>query len=128
MRVLIDTSVFLWWDALADKLSERVFDVLNDDKTSVYLSHISIWEMQIKHQLGKLNLRLPLEQLIQEQMTENNILLQSLMESHIYGLTQLPHHHRDPFDRLLISQAITENLTLVTSDLHILKYEVNTLW
>ena len=128
MRVLLDTSVFLWMDAVEDKLSAGAYNVLKDEATILYLSYISIWEIQIKHQIGKLTLRLPLEELIQEQRAENNILLQPLMESHIYGLSQLPHHHRDPFDRLLISQAIAENLTLITRDKQILKYDVKTIW
>jgi len=128
MRILLDTSVFLWMDAAEGKLTADAYNVLKDETTIIYLSYISIWEMQIKHQIGKLNLRLPLADLIQEQRTKNNILLQPLRESHIYGLSELAHHHRDPFDRLLISQAITENLTLITSDAHIMKYDVSTLW
>lgn len=128
MRVLLDTSVFLWMDAAEDNLSTNAHNVLEDEATIIYLSYISIWEIQIKNQIGKLDLRLPLKELIQGQMTANNILLQPLLESHIYGLSQLHHHHRDPFDRLLISQAIAENLTLITSDKQILKYDVQSFW
>ena len=128
MRVLLDTAALLWWDSDTNKLSTSVYDMIKDEATIIYLSYISIWEMQIKSQLDKLQLRVPLTQLIQEQITANNILLLPLAEAHIYGLSQLPHYHRDPFDRLLISQAITENLTFITSDTQILKYDVNILW
>jgi PIN domain nuclease of toxin-antitoxin system len=128
MRVLLDTSTFLWMDASEDKLSTNAHSILEDETTTIYLSHISIWEIQIKSQLSKLQLRVPLPQLIREQTVKNNILLLQLTDSHIYGLSQLPHHHRDPFDRLLISQAITEDITFITKDTHILKYDVNTLW
>lgn len=84
--------------------------------------------MQIKQQLGKLTLRLSLEQLIQDQKSRNNIQLLSLYESHIYSLSNLPLYHRDPFDRLLISQSLIENLNLVTDDEQIKKYPVQTVW
>jgi len=128
MKVLLDTSAFLWMDADEDKLSASVHQTLADETTIIYLSHISIWEMQIKHQLSKLNLRLPLPQLIQEETTGNNIILLPLREAHIYGLSQLPHYHRDPFDRLLIAQAIHEKLTFITSDSRIQQYDVKLLW
>lgn len=128
MRFLLDTSTLLWWDVDTDKLSTEAYDTIQSDKTDIYLSYISIWEIQIKNQLGKLELRVPLQQLVQEQITQNNIILLSLTEKHIYGLSQLPYHHRDPFDRLLISQASAEDLTLITKDSHIPKYDITTLW
>lgn len=84
--------------------------------------------MQIKHQISKLTLRVPLPQLVQEQTSQNHIMLMPLNDTHIYGLSQLSDHHRDPFDRLIISQAMNENLTLITNDHHIQKYAVTTLW
>ena len=128
MRLLLDTHAFLWWDLTPEKLPNSLRHSLENSGNVVYLSHISIWEMQIKSQLGKLNLRLSLEQLIQEQKATNGIMLQSLYESHIYGLDKLPHHHRDPFDRLLISQALIEGLTLITNDSQIQQYDINTVW
>lgn len=109
-------------------LSTLAYDTIKDEDTIIYLSYISIWEIQIKQQLGKLNLRVPLPQLVQEQTKQNEILLLPLNQTHIYGLSQLADHHRDPFDRLLVSQAINENLTLITSDSHIQTYDVKTLW
>lgn len=128
MKFLIDTHVFLWWDLTPQKLSTHALEILEDKNTNVYLSHISIWEMQIKSQLGKLNLRSSLNELIQEQQTQNGIVLQPLYEAHIYGLAELANHHRDPFDRLLISQAVIENFVLITDDALIKQYDVNTLW
>lgn len=128
MKVLLDTHAFLWWDFEAEKLSADVMQMMQDDTTQVFLSQISIWEMQIKYQLGKLTLRLPLESVIEEQHENNHIYILLLAEAHIYGLANLPHHHRDPFDRLLISQAIIEDLLLITNDSNIIKYAVNTFW
>lgn len=128
MRYLLDTSTFLWWDSSVSKLSTVAYDTIEDETTTIYLSLISIWEMQIKQQLGKLSLRVPLPQLVQEQTSQNNIILMPLNEAHIYRLSQLSDHHRDPFDRLIISQAINENLTLITNDHHIQKYAVSILW
>ncbi len=79
-----------------------------------FLSMASIWEMQIKNQLGKLALDLPLNELIEQQCLKNGLQILAIETTHIYSLKNLPPHHNDPFDRLILVQAQTENLTLIT--------------
>jgi PIN domain nuclease of toxin-antitoxin system len=128
MRLLLDTHAFLWWDESPKKLSKTAFAAIEDDNNELYLSLISIWEIQIKMQLGKLTLRSKLKEIIEQQTTENSIQLLALDTAHIYHLDSLPSHHKDPFDRLLIAQASHENLTMITDDSLIQKYSIATLW
>ncbi|NTW04407.1 MAG: type II toxin-antitoxin system VapC family toxin [Oscillochloris sp.] len=94
----------------------------------LYLSLISIWEIQIKVQLGKLALPLPLPDLVAEQQRVNGIQLFLIEIAHIYALQNLPYHHRDPFDRLIIAQATVAGLTIVTADQAFAGYGVPLLW
>jgi len=87
-----------------------------------------MWEMQLKHQKGKLLLRKPLADIIQEQCAQNGLLLLAIEPAVIYGLGQLPPHHADPFDRLIISQAKFHNLPVVTDDREFAKYGVSVVW
>jgi len=130
MRCLLDTHVLLWFDGAPEKLSKKVLDILLDENNELYLSHVSIWEMQIKHQLGKLVIDTKLKELISSQQKINGLQLLNIEPEHIYSLSELPSHHRDPFDRMLISQAMTEEMTLLTIDEKIQLYQkqVNWLW
>lgn len=128
MKLLLDTHAFIWWDDEFDHLPETLLDALRNPENTVYLSLVSIWEMQIKTQLGKLDFSIPLPQKVREQQEKNHIQLLSITEEHIYALQQLPHHHRDPFDRLLVAQAKMNDLVLVTHDTNIHKYDVTILW
>ena len=89
---------------------------------------VSIWEMQIKIHIGKMTLTEPLSVKISRQLEQNQIHLLPIHPEHIYQLSELPDHHRDPFDRLLIAQANVEQMTLVTTDASILDYDITTLW
>lgn len=124
MKLLFDTQAFLWWDSEPGKLSPEVIDALNDRANTLVLSVVSVWEMQIKHQIGKLALKRPLKELVEEQQKANQIQLLPALVSHVLSLQALPMHHKDPFDRLLIAQAITEDLTLVSYDLVFQQYSV----
>lgn len=128
MKLLLDTHVFIWLDDDYTKLSSPVRDALAEPKNTIYLSLVSIWEMQIKTQLGKLKFSLPLKDKISEQVNENQLQILTISDRHIYELENLPHNHRDPFDRLLIAQARIEKMTLITHDSQIKKYSVTTLW
>jgi PIN domain nuclease of toxin-antitoxin system len=127
MKYLLDTMAFIWWDSSSIKLSADVFNLLKTKHNPVYISMASIWEMQIKVQLGKLTLPRKLEAIIADQ-EKNRFKLLPIELRHIYTLDQLPHHHRDPFDRLLIAQAIQEDMVLVTNDETIMKYPVKYFW
>lgn len=128
MNLLLDTHVFIWWDDEYVRLPESLRVTLRDPQHTMYLSLVSIWEMQIKLQLGKLKFTLPLQQKIRDNQTRNGLQLLPISERHLYALEELPHHHRDPFDRLLIAQARSQNFTLVTHDPNIRRYDVKTLW
>ena len=128
MKVLLDTHVFIWLDSAPEKLSPKAFAVCQDQDNELYLSMASVWEMQIKQQLGKLNLKLPLKQLIEEQCANNGLQILSIEADHIYALNELPLHHKDPFDRLLIAQAILEKMIIITSDTQFINYGVPLLF
>lgn len=128
MKVLIDTHVFIWWTSNSQMLSLPVLKLLSDPNTEVILSIVSIWEMQIKVSLGKLQLKTILPELIEDEVKRNHIKLLLLDLSHIYALSNLPNHHRDPFDRLLIAQAQIEDLVIVSIDDKFDGYEIERLW
>ncbi len=128
MKLLIDTHVLIWVILNPEKLSPQVTRLFSDRKNDIYLSLVSIWEIQIKQQLGKLNFDLPLSELIESQQKVNDLKLLSITTEHIYALESLPHHHRDPFDRLLISQALFENMPILSVDIAFDAYPVQRLW
>jgi PIN domain nuclease of toxin-antitoxin system len=128
MKLLLDTHTFIWWDSEPAKLSPQVLALCQDRTNSLLLSVASIWEMQIKLQLGKLKLDLPLVEIIEGQQQRNNIEVLPVALAHVLALQNLPPHHKDPFDRLLIAQANVEGATLLCNDPVFAKYPVNTLW
>ncbi len=128
MNYLLDTHAFVWWNIDPSKLSPLVLQLYKNKSNQLFLSKASIWEMQIKLNLGKLTLPASLSTIIRVQRRRNSIFIMPIKLSHIYNLATLPNHHKDPFDRLLISQALVENLPLITSDADIAKYAVQTVW
>jgi PIN domain nuclease of toxin-antitoxin system len=128
MNLLLDTQVFIWLSLTPEQLSERVTDLLMDETNLWFLSLVSVWEMQIKQQLGKLSLNLPLPELIASQQQTNGLQLLPIELNHIFILENLPQFHRDPFDRLLIAQAITEQIPLLSIDTVFDHYPVQRLW
>lgn len=128
MKILIDTHVFIWWTGDVKKLSSQVYDLLVDPNTDVMLRIVSIWEMQIKFSLGKLQLKTSLSQLVDDEVKANRIELLPLSLSHIYTLHSLPLHHRDPFDRMLIAQSMNTDLQIVSVDEKFDFYGVNRIW
>lgn len=130
MNYLLDTHTFLWWTDNALKLSSTVDAILRVPQPDqvVFLSVVSIWEIQIKNQIGKLPLLQPLPTMVRNQLRLTNLRLLPIQPDHIYALNQLPKLHNDPFDRLLAAQALHENLTLLTSDALITDYPIRTVW
>ena len=112
-----------------NKLSKAVIDACRDSGNTLFLSVVSLWEMQVKHQLGKLQLDLPLAQIVHEQTEGGPFRLLPIHAQHVLTLDQLP-HHSDSFDRLLIAQALVENARLVTADRAMSRYagRVELLW
>ncbi len=128
MKYLLDTHTFLWISGDSDRLSQTVVDLCCSGEHTFYLSMASPWEMQIKSQLGKLSLTAPLDELINKNQQENNIQLLPIELAHITYLQRLPAHHKDPFDRIIIAQAIIEGLTVITVDHAFDDYAVPIIW
>lgn len=127
-RLLLDTHVFIWMDIAPTKLSSSVAAHLTDRSNTLLLSVVSVWEMQIKLQLGKLSLEQSLADMIESQQQTNHIEVLPIKLPHVLALEALPMHHKDPFDRLLTAQAIVEKATLISNDEVLAKYPVDVLW
>lgn len=127
-KLLLDTHTFLWWAADAPELSATAREAISDAGNECFLSTASCWEMAIKSSLGKLRLTKPVERFVHDLVTENGFRLLTIDLRHAAKVESLPFHHRDPFDRLLIAQAITEKFTLVSADNMLSSYDVQLLW
>jgi PIN domain nuclease of toxin-antitoxin system len=108
MKLLLDTHTFLWLDSCPEKLSHTALAACEDPANQLYLIVVSAWEIQIKRQIGRLQLDVPLAQMIQGQQSANDLRILPVELHHVYALDELPLHHNDPFDRLLIAQAKAE--------------------
>ena len=128
MKLLLDTHTFIWWTISVARLSSQALSVLQDRQNVLFLSLASLWEMQLKIQLGKLHFNLPLSQIVEEQQRINGMRLLSIAPDHIYALDRLPFHHKDPFDRLLIAQAMTETMPVVSADAAFAAYPAQIIW
>ena len=128
MKLLLDTHAFIWWDSAPNKLPSQALALCQDPANEIWLSVASVWEMQIKLQLGKLQLKLPLEDIITGQEQTNNVQLLPITLAHVLALQGLPTPHKDPFDRLLVAQANVESAVLVSGDKIFEQYPVQLLW
>jgi PIN domain nuclease of toxin-antitoxin system len=127
-RLLLDTQAFIL-AAQGDKsLSRKVAAILLHTDTTAYLSLVSLWEMQFKLSLGKLRLPVALPEAIQRAVTDIGLEILPLQAEHIYKLASLPFHHRDLFDRLLIAQALYEQMPIATNDRAFDAYGISRLW
>ena len=128
MRALLDTHVFMWWINDDPRLSEEAGLVLSDGRNELLFSVASGWEMAIKIRAGKLTVEGSLGPYLLDRLSENAVAVLAISLRHVVGVADLAPLHRDPFDRLLISQALAENLPIVTADPEIIRYPVKTLW
>jgi PIN domain nuclease of toxin-antitoxin system len=128
MTLLLDTHAFLWFVMGSANLSANARALIEDPTNETLMSIASLWEMAIKVSLGKLTLSAPFDQLIPEQLNLNGIGLLNIKVDHLSLLAKLPFDHRDPFDRLLIVQAITEKLPVVSIDAAFDAYGIERLW
>lgn len=128
MKLLLDTHIFLWLNNAPEKCSANILELCQDSRNRLFLSHASLWEMQIKQQLGKLELLTPLPEIVEASQRNHALTLLSIHAGHIYALGDLPRLHQDPFDRLLIAQAKQESMTLVSVDRNIREYPVQVVW
>jgi PIN domain nuclease of toxin-antitoxin system len=128
MQVLLDTNSFLWFISGNERLSPDARNIIADLDNQLVLSAASLWEIAIKVSIGKLSLFQPFGQLISQQLEENDVSVMSISLNHLTRLLDLPFHHRDPFDRLIIAQAVTESLPVISSDAVFAQYPVKLIW
>lgn len=120
MDILLDTHILLWWLTDPEKLSDAARRLIEDTKINIYISSVVIWEIMIKKKLGKLTVP---DNFI-EVLYNQGFLFLPITEKHALNIEELPDIHRDPFDRMLISQAKSENLLFITRDAHSVKYDI----
>ena len=128
MKALLDTHALLWWVTNDPQLSQTVRDIISDADNTLYVSVASSWEIIIKTKTGKLPLPEPPHQFIQSCLTVNGFESIAIDLAHVLQVNQLPDHHKDPFDRILIAQAQVENMPILTIDRLIIQYPIQTIW
>ncbi|MCC6619216.1 MAG: type II toxin-antitoxin system VapC family toxin [Chloroflexi bacterium] len=128
MRLLLDSATFLWLAAGASELSDRARQLLRDSGNELYLSAVSAWEIAVKFQAGRLELTANPDVLVPEARERHAVLALPFDEESALHLALLPQLHRDPFDRMLICQALVHGLAILTPDETIRRYPVRTLW
>ena len=128
MRYLLDTHTFLWWCADDEQLSVAAREIIADPQTEIYLSSVSVWEIAIKAAKGRLLLPEPPAKFITNRLRSYFFQALPVQISHAAHVYELPEHHADPFDRLLISQSQLESMPLLTKDSFIQKYAIETVW
>lgn len=116
MRVLLDTHVWLWMQVSPERFSGEALAIIEDQANELFFSAASSWEISIKYALKSLDLPAPPAEYVPDRMRSSGVLPLSILHVHTLRVADLPHHHRDPFDRLLIAQSQLENLPVLTSD------------
>jgi len=120
MKILLDTHIFIWWMEKNKRLSKDIFNLLNNPQNQIFLSVASVWELIIKK--AKKKLKTPKD--VQGGIKASGFIPINIEMLHVLDLEKLPMHHNDPFDRIIISQAKIEHLTLITADKKIWKYNL----
>jgi PIN domain nuclease of toxin-antitoxin system len=126
VRQLLDTHTFLWFVMGNPRITENLRAQIEDNEN--FVSVVSIWEIAIKYGIGKLNLEVPFDDFIDRQIAPNGIQLLDIKLEHLKVVSALPLHHRDPFDRLLIAQAIVEDIVFISADSVFSLYPVRLMW
>ena len=127
MEYILDTNALIFYLYNHKKLSKAALEIVYNGQNQIYVSIISLWEIAIKASIGKLEIKNSIKE-IADICQEDQIELLAVNPLHLDQIERLPQIHGDPFDRLLISQALTKNLTIVTRDSIIPKYNVNAIW
>lgn len=128
MRFLLDTHSLLWFLAGDSSLTERARRTIENPEHDILASIASLWEVAIKHSLGKLPLAQPFEELFPHHLSLNSIALLAIRLDHVAQVSSLPFHHRDPFDRLLVAQALVEEIPVLSGDEALDAYGVERIW
>jgi PIN domain nuclease of toxin-antitoxin system len=128
MRALLDAHALLWFLTGSSKLSTKALAFIQDPRNTLFVSPATLWEIGIKDALGKLTLPEPFDQLFPARLDASNILLLPILVPHLQAHRRLPFHHNDPFDRLIIAQALADDLTIISCDSAFAAYGVKLLW
>lgn len=128
MIVLLDTCTLIWLCSEPDKLSVKAIKIIDNPDTALLVSHVSAWEMSLKSKTGKMIFPKPLRRWLAEQKDVWHFEWLPISLEHILSTNELPDHHKDPFDRLIVSQAMKKNIPVVTPDDFIKKYAVEIIW
>jgi len=128
MKILVDTHALLWLITGNERLSKTAKKIFLDPENYLFISAASLWEICIKVSLGKLSLKSGWLKIIQDEMKANAIQWLPVEMLHCAQLAKLPFHHRDPFDRMLIAQAMVEELQLLSRDRRLSDYEITCIW
>jgi len=128
VKILLDTHAFLWWIRDDPRLSRRARELVTSGRNELFLSVTCVWEILTKTQTGKLRLAESAQKFVTEQLTANNIQVLPLTLDHVFRLEQLPLHHRDPFDRILIAQSLEEEFPILSADPLLKNYSATLLW
>jgi PIN domain nuclease of toxin-antitoxin system len=128
MKYPLDTMAWLWSVSSEERLSEEARAILEDGLQEIYLSPMSSWEMSIKMRLGKLSFPGPPAVVVPAFMAKQGLRALAITHLHAVKVYELPSHHSDPFDRMLIAQAMVEQMTLLTSDREFEKYPIDVIW
>lgn len=128
MKLLLDTCALLWLAAEPKKLSKAAKRVIDDDGNDLFVSEASVWELALMHQAGKLSLPAPLRTWLAEQRRAWRFDYAPIALEHLLRTEEIERHHADPFDRLIICQAIVDDLAIVTADAKFKEYPVRVLW
>jgi PIN domain nuclease of toxin-antitoxin system len=128
VKLLLDTHAFLWWVGASRELSRKARTAIGSARNECFVSVASAWEIAIKVSLGKLRIEGALDRFLPEQLAVNGFLALAIDLKHTARVATLPFHHRDPFDRLLIAQALEEDLKVVTADSTFADYGLTRIW
>jgi PIN domain nuclease of toxin-antitoxin system len=128
VNLLLDTCTFLWLVTGSDALSRRARDLFQRADNDVYLSAVSAWEIAVKHALGRLPLPEPPDRFVRDMRVAHGIASLAVDEESALHVSRLPSLHRDPFDRMLVSQAIVHGLVILTPDPLVVQYPARTTW
>ena len=128
MKLLVDTQALLWFDEANAQLSSFAKSLIEDPANELWLSAASYWEVAIKLGTHKLTLKSPFDEFMTRVISENGLKILPIKISHCAELIYLPYHHRDPFDRVMIAQAIVEKIAVVSADAQFDEYPITRLW
>jgi PIN domain nuclease of toxin-antitoxin system len=128
MRLLLDTHTLIWFFAGDSQLSSIAPILIEDEDNNKLLSVASVWEMAIKKSQGNLNFTLPFQEYIEEKLSWEDFNLLNINLDHLNAIVTMPFHHKDPFDRLIVAQAMVEGIPVLSKDSAFDAYSINRIW